>query len=128
MMTLNGIALPDGLVWRDLDYCAIKQDAKKSITGRTLLLRGREKDGRPITLTGTEQTAWLTRAQAVALSGLRTELDRLTFVVNGATYMVRFALHESDHFVVKPLWPDAPADQESDMYYIETIKLIEVLE
>lgn len=127
-MTLNGIHLPEGLVWRDLDYCAIKQDAKQSITGRTILSRGREKDGRPITLTGTEQTAWLTRAQAVALSALRTELERLTLVVNGTTFMVRFALHESDHFVVKPLWPDAPADQDSDPYYVETIKLIEVLD
>ena len=128
MNTLNGIELPKGLFWHDsYDYVSIKQVNHKSITGRTLIFRSSLQDGRPINLTGTETSNSITQTQVKALSALRGEVDTLTLVFNGNEYKVNFDFADQGHFKVSPLWNDTNSKENESLWYITSIKLIEVL-
>ena len=128
MILLDGITLPSGLRWEaDLDYCAIKQEAKPSITGRLILNRGKMQDGRPIVLVGNE-SAWLTLAEVKTLSETRLTPAMMALNYHGSLYNVRWDYGQADHFVAKPLHENADAESDDDIYTIETLKLIEVLE
>ena len=124
-MKLNGVVLPPGLVWKDLDYCKIKQTESESVTGKTVIQRGTMQDGRPITLEGGER-AWLKRSDAETISALRLNLDPLTLDYHGTEYKVRFVLSDSAHFVTRGVFDDLRMDEPETMCTIRLMKLIEV--
>ncbi|PKF60615.1 hypothetical protein CW745_13875 [Psychromonas sp. psych-6C06] len=128
MIKLNGITLPDGLLWPNkTDYCPIKQQNHIAITGKTLLLRGRLIDGRPIHLVGNGH-AWLSLAQVNAISQTRLTPALLTLDFHGELFNVRWDYSQADHFTAKHLHQN-DADQSDDAEYtLETLKLIEVLD
>jgi len=128
MITLNDITLPSGLRWEaDLDYCAIKQEKKTSITGRLILSRGKMKEGRPIVLQG-NGNAWLTLAEAITISNLRLTPEIMTLNYHGTTFNVRWDYGDTEHFVATPLFDTEDAESDDDQYTLETLKLIEVLD
>lgn len=128
MITLDGIPLPDGLRWHaDTNYCPIKQTSKTSITGRVILNRARMKDGRPIVLQG-NSNAWLTLEASNAISALRLTPSLMSLNYHGTTYQVRWDYGDEAHFVSTPLFEHDEAPIDSDLYALETIKLIEVLD
>ena len=68
MITLDDIILPDDLIWTNefkWDKNQITQEY--SITGSVLIQIGSKKTGRPITLQGNENTAWITRQTLIQL-------------------------------------------------------------
>ena len=128
MITLNDITLPCGLRWEaDLDYCAIKQESKTSITGRLILSRGEMKEGRPIVLQG-NGNAWLTLAEATTISNLRLTPQVMALNYHGSTFNVRWDYGDAEHFVATPLFDTEDAEGDDDQYTLETLKLIEVLD
>lgn len=128
MILLDGIELPEGLLWQgDLDYCPIKQEAKPAITGRLVLNRGRMKDGRPIVLTG-NQSAWITLGKLKRISELRLIPKMMHLNYHGTTYQVRWDYAQDDHFNAKPLYEHIDVINDDDLYMLETLKLIEVLD
>ncbi len=129
MATLNGIKLPVNLVWGDrFDYSAIKQTVSTSVTGRVVIQRGRMLDGRPITLTSHNRSAWLKQSDAVAIGALRLLDAPLTLVYGADVFKVRFRLSENDHFTVRSVLDGCPVDDPDALCYIDKIALIEVIE
>lgn len=129
MITLNGITLSKGLFWHDsFDFVPIKQVNKNSVTGRVLLMRSRIQDGRKINLTGTETSNQLKRSDVQLISDMRGSDEPLTLVYHGNTYLVRFDLQDAKNLDVAPLWNDTTAHLPDSMWYVRSIKLIEVLE
>lgn len=128
MIKLNNITLPDGLRWdADLDYCPIKQESKTSITGKIILNRARMKDGRPIVLVGNSH-AWVTLAEANQISALRLTPELMELNYHGTLYNVRWDYGDDFHFVAKPLFDHDEALNDDDIYTLDSIKLIEVLD
>lgn len=65
---IDSIALPPDLIWEDeLRWSPVSQAKERSITGAWLIDVQARDGGRPITLTGRENTAWLRRADALTL-------------------------------------------------------------
>jgi len=127
MISLDGIELPDGLLWQaDLNYCPIKQEGKPSITGRLVLNRGRMKDGRPIVLVGNDK-AWVLLGQLKLISALRLIPKMMTLNYHGAEYSVRWDYADADHFVARPLVEHTDEPTDDDIYLLPLLKLIEVL-
>ena len=129
-ITLGALTLPQGLRWADeFDWSPLAQTTDYSLTGALLVEQATKQAGRPITLIGGQDFAWLTRAQAATLKAL---LD------TGAA--MTLTLHDARTFTVLPA-NDAPlavsplprvldsgfADASASAWCIlESLKLIEV--
>lgn len=62
------IELPKDLQWSDeLSWNSVEQNVVYSTTGELLIQEGVKKQGRPITLIGLDNMAWLTREQGLIL-------------------------------------------------------------
>lgn len=129
MITLDGLALPDGLFFReDISYTAIQQTNITTTTGKLLIMRGTLIDGRPITLTGTATSNTLTRSKLQEIANKRGALEPMDLVINGTTYKVKFDLSSSSHFVAAPLWDNAVAQSDDSPYYISKLMFVEIEE
>jgi len=129
MITLDGLALPAGLFFRDeIAYTPIKQTNIVTTTGKTLIMRGTLIDGRPITITGTSTSNLIYRVDLKILAAKRGSIDPMDLVINGVTYKVKFDLSSTEHFVAKPLWSGTVALSDDSPFYIEKLMFIEVEE
>lgn len=88
----TSVALPPDLIWDDeLRWSPVSQAKERSITGAWLVDVQARSGGRPITLLGRENSAWLRRADALnliawlALPGQIFTLER-----NGESFDVMF--------------------------------------
>lgn len=128
MITINNITLPKGIFWHNsFDFVPIKQVNRQSTTGRTLLFRSQIQDGRAIDLTGTETSNQILRSDLEPLSALRALTEPFELNFNGTIHLVKFDLTDSKHFDVAPLWGDTTAHLPDSVWYIRSLKLIEVL-
>lgn len=101
-ITLNGLALPDGLRWSDeFTWSPLRTTRDYSLTGALILQTAERQAGRPITLIGGERWAWMTRAN---LLSLKTLLD--TYAAS-----MTLVLHDARSFAVTPVYEgDGPLD------------------
>ena len=86
------IHLPPDLLWADeFAWSAVSQSTERSITGTYLVDIHVRTGGRPITLQGRENVAWLQRGEAQALKAW-TDLPGQVFTLthNGTSYDVLF--------------------------------------
>lgn len=129
-ITLGAITLPQGCVWADeFDWSPLAQETTYTLTGSLVVEQTTRVAGRPMTLVGGKEFAWLTRAQVTNLKAL---LDA------GAS--MTLTLHDNRTFTVLPAGPEAlqvsalpivkesgPANPSSGAWYVlEALKLIEV--
>ena len=129
-ITLDTITLPQGLRWSDeFAWSPLAQATEYSLTGALIVEQAEKQAGRPITLVGGKDFAWLTRTEVSALKALLDAGEAMTLT-----------LHDSRTFTVvpasdKPLAVTAlpivlesgPADPSSGARYVlETLALIEV--
>jgi hypothetical protein len=127
---LNNIRLPDGLRFSDeFKGSPIAQTIIHSLTGAPIVQQGEKLAGRPITLIGGNEFAWLTRAETTALKALLDTGAEMTLT-----------LHDAREFTVLPADDDplavsavpivrdsGPADPSAGAWYVlESLKLIEV--
>lgn len=62
------LTLPSDLVWTDeFAWRQVEQSRRYSVTGALIVDAGAKLKGRPITLTGTDRHAWITRADLLTL-------------------------------------------------------------
>lgn len=131
-ITLGALALPDGLRWSDeFAWEAQAQSTDYGLTGALLIQIATKQAGRPITLLGGSQWAWMRRADLIAL---RTLIDQ-------ATVPLTLTLHDGRTFQVLPdraqtaldaealpiVGDSGPADPQAQSWYvINSIKLIAV--
>ena len=66
------IDLPKDLKWEDeLKWSPVNQTVEFSTTGALLIQEGAKQKGRPITLVGVDDMAWLTRPQGLILQSMQ---------------------------------------------------------
>lgn len=84
--------LPDDLIWEDeFTWAQVAQATERSITGALIVDAMSRNGGRPITLAGTSETAWISRADMLILKAwLTLPGQAFTLVVRGVTHSVIF--------------------------------------
>lgn len=129
-ITLGAVTLPQGLVWSDeFDWTPIAQSTEYSLTGALIVEQAEKQTGRPITLLGGREFAWLTRSEVTALKTLLNTGAVMTLTLHDArTFNV---LPESDAPLAVSALPivkdSGPSNPSSGAWYVlESLKLIEV--
>lgn len=77
MIRLDNISLPPDLWWSDeIDWTPVAQNAAFSLDGALVVEESLKRAGRPITLRGHSQRAWVPRETVLALQNMAAEPDR----------------------------------------------------
>lgn len=86
------LALPADLYWQDeFAHQAVAETRSRALHGAQLVDRAVRLAGRPITLAGARQHAWITRTTALALYAWAQQPGlALQLVYRGSTYSVSF--------------------------------------
>lgn len=113
------IELPDQLVWLDeFDWQPVQHDVEYSLTGALLVDVGVRQAGRPITLEGWDDRAWITRDVVQQLNALAA-LPAITMqlALRGDFFQVAWD-HARTAIEARATesWPDA---QPSDPYVVQ---------
>lgn len=128
-ITLNLITLPQGLRWSDeFDWNPLAQASEYSLTGALLVEQTAKQAGRPITLIGGKDFAWLSRADVIALKTLLDTGNVMTLTLHDARSFTVIpaddaALGVSPLPTVKDSGPANPSS--TARYVLESLKLIE---
>jgi len=124
-ISLGAVTLPSDLIWTDeFDWSPIQQSEAYTLTGALVIESGKMLAGRPITLAGSETSAWASRATVKALYALLDTNPTLTLTLNDArTFSVKFK-HGAQPIQAKPII-DYNNPDDSDIYAL-TIKLLTV--
>jgi len=126
VITLDGIALPAGLLWSDeFAAAAVAQTVRRTLDGSMVVFYGELRAGLPITLESEPDAGWLTRAQVEAVA-LRAASPGgvYTLVLRGATRSVMFRHQDAPAFEAKPLI--SIANPQPGDFYLATLKLMTV--
>ena len=133
--TLQGVALPYGLLWVDEhEWTPVAQSQIYSLTGALILETAVKLAGRPITLSGAADRAWITQATLDALRALLDaeiaallallEPDPMTLITpDGRSFSVAWN-HNGPPISATPIKPRWPGDGEK--YGLVALKLLEV--
>ncbi len=122
--SLDGISLPDGLVWTDeFAHAAVAQSVKRALDGSLVVFYGGIPSGREITLASEPDAGWFTREQVEAIElRARSPGAVLPLMLRGQSWLVMFRYHQAPAFEATPLIPrvnPAPGD-----FYLGTLKLM----
>lgn len=106
------LQLDPDLIWSDeYDWAATEQSMTRSLTGKPILQYGTRIAGRPITLTASDNAAWMTRATMAQLQAWAdTPGQALTLTLRGIDYPVVFRHHDGGPFEVEPVVDYADPD------------------
>ena len=121
-MTLDGIELPDNLIWQDAKaFKPFVQSSDWSVSGALILQYQALQYGQPITLSG----GWITGADLAVLEAMEADpTTKRTLVLNDATtHSVQFDL-AAGGIAASPLWPTTTPDDSTE--YTLTLNLITV--
>ena len=128
-LTCNGntLALPADLLWSDeYDWHPVVQTKTYTTTGALVLDVGTRQAGRPITLQGADNAAWLSRAMCDTLRAWAAlAAPAMTLLLRGAVHVVAFD-HEKTAFEARPVMQYAIGDEAADDWYVATLRLIEL--
>lgn len=129
-ITLGAVTLPQGLRWADeFDWSPLAQETTYTLTGSLVVEQTPRAAGRPITLVGGKEFAWMTRTQATALKTLLDTGAEMTLTLHDArTFTVLPAGEDALQVSALPIVRDSgPANPSSGAWYVlDSLKLIEV--
>lgn len=95
-MTLDDIVLPDDLEWTDeFQWTPIAQNTEYSAGGSLLVQESTKLKGRPITLQGESDMAWITRTVLDALAAKRN-IKGLTMTLTISSILYKVMFKQSD--------------------------------
>lgn len=117
------VLLPSGLQWQDeFQWSAIEQTSEYSIGGALVIQEGVKQTGRPITLFGGSDGAWITRSQLIELRTIAEQAGKI-LILNlwGQVFNVMFT---RPPIVAEEIMRQA--DPGDDHFYSVTVNLIEV--
>lgn len=126
MITLDGIALPAGLLWSD-EFASgrVSQTVRRTLDGSVVVFYGELHAGLPITLESEPDAGWLTRTQVEALALRATSPGGIyTLNLRGQTWRVMFRHQDAPAFEAKPVVP--LANPQPGDFYLVTLKLMTV--
>lgn len=126
MIRLDGIQLPDGLVWTD-EYAAqsVAQTMRRTLDGGLVVFYGQQAGGLAITLESEPDAGWLTRTQVEALKQ-RADSPGAVFLLElrGQAFQVMFRHHDPPAFEAKALVN--LANPSHGDFFLATLKLMTV--
>ncbi len=125
MITLDGLTLPVYLFWQDeTDWTPVQQTTEYSTTGALLIDLATKQAGRPITLVGDEQTAWITRATALALMAMAANPGKeMTLILHDRSFQVMFRHSDGKPIDAEPLVRISPP-ADDDYYILKALRLM----
>lgn len=124
---ITTVTLPDDLDWTDeFAWTPVQQTVEQSVTGALLVQTGTAQAGRPITLQGADDRAWLRGYAAAAQIDTWSHVagKQLTLVLRGAARTVIFRHHEAPAFEAREIFGEVPGS-ETQQFNI-TLKLMEI--
>ncbi len=128
-LTCNGntLTLPADLLWADeYDWHPVQQQKTYTTTGALVLEVGTRQAGRPVTLQGSDTSAWLSRAACDTLRAWAAlAAPAMTLALRGTVLDVAFD-HEKTAFAARPVLQFANGDEAADDWYVPTLRLIEL--
>lgn len=126
-ITLDAINLPDDLVWRDeYGWSNVSQNIKRSLTGALVIQESTQAKGRIITISGSPNTAWITKSVLDALLAKANVPDTImTLTYHGTPYNVMFSRNGNTSPVDAKQLFDLSDPTATDIYYV-ALKFIEV--
>lgn len=124
-ITLGSISLPDDLAWEDeFDWTPVEDAIDTALSGALVIQSGTREKGRPITLSGAENHAWVTRSVVEAIKTMADAPGSLTLSYHGRAFSVRFRYGEKP-YSARPVFFYSGTPQADD-YYMITLRLMEV--
>ena len=122
-LTLGTLALPE-LIWTDeFAWSAVVRSQEYAVDGSQIIDIGVRQAGRPITLAGSQDGGWISRADLLLLEALAnqpTSVFTLT-MADGRQFSVAFT---GDGVMADPVV--AFSDPDGATWYVPVLKLIEV--
>lgn len=117
-ITLNSIELPDDLLRTDefSGWSPVKREHTQGCTGKLIVQSGLLKEGRPITLESTSNSAWASRAVVNQIYSALLVTDPLTLSIHGQTEAVTWS--PDDPFTAEQVTQFSDPD-DSDKYIIK---------
>lgn len=125
-ISLNAVDLPGDLNWSDeYDWSPVTQSIKKGLTGALIIQEATQQHGRPITLVGGDDFAWVTKATLEQLRALEIQPDlQMTLSYHGTDYTVRFRRESAAPIQARPVVDFA--NPQNDDFYSLTLRLMTV--
>ncbi len=122
------LTLPDDLEWADEHaWQPVAQSTGYSLTGALVVETASKQTGRPITLTGDADRAWLSRAQVDQLMAWAAVAGKvLTLTLRGASRSVVFRHQDGAAISAKQIVPGAPISTPGGGTYVVTLNLMEI--
>lgn len=103
MIALESISLPSDLDWQDeFDYSPVAQNAERSLSGKLAIEEATKIYGRPLTLVGGQNAAWVERSTVNSLYALLTKNNEMTLQMHGIEYQVIWR-HSDTPIEAKPV-------------------------
>lgn len=123
---ITNVTLPDDIEWQDeRAWQPVVQAAEFGITGALVVEAAAKLAGRPITLAGGDDRAWVARSvvdQLAIWHGIAGK--QLTLNLRGVVRSVMFRHHEGNALEAKPV-ADV-ADPPADWPHVMTLRLMEI--
>lgn len=117
------LALPPDLEWQDeFDWTPVEHSTDYSNTGSLIVHEGERQDGRPITLYGGREGAWMSRADVEQLYAMASVPEaQFTLILWGQSFNVMFRRPPLQAKPIRRLANPGPEHQ-----YAVTINLMEI--
>lgn len=125
--TSTALTLPDAMNWVDeYTWSPVQQTKAYTTTGALLIEEGVKQAGRPITLEGSKDTTWCTRALVDQLHAwAATPGITLALTLRGVAHTVTFD-HERGALQGLPVLFYADGSIASDDWYVPTLRFLEL--
>lgn len=122
------VDLSDDLAWSDeFAWSGVQQTVERSVTGALLVSLGAMSGGRPITLKGSPESGWLTRATVQALKAWEaTPGVVMSLTIGSTTRNVMWRLQDGPGVAVEPILEFGAADTDGADFYACTLNFMEV--
>ncbi|MBK9442589.1 MAG: hypothetical protein IPN53_15330 [Comamonadaceae bacterium] len=121
------LTLPDALNWADeYTWSPVQQTTSYTTTGALLIEEATKQAGRPITLEGSTERTWCTRALVDQLhTWARTAGIVLVLTLRGVAHSVTFD-HSREALQGLPVLFYADGSIASDDWYVPTLRFLEL--
>ncbi|MBF0424824.1 MAG: hypothetical protein HQL66_03275 [Magnetococcales bacterium] len=122
MRTLNGVALPDGTLWRNRrGWSAVAQTSQRTLDCRVVMFSQAKIAGQPIDLVMDEPSCWPTLAEVQVLTALADQAgSSFPFVWDDFTANVMFRHEEPPAAEFHQLLPGI------DDYFVGIVRLVTI--
>ena len=124
MSTIGSVTLPDDLIWADeFSWSPVSQSQEITLGGARVLQESAQLKGRPITLKGAEDRAWMAKADIEALFALAATPHQTHTLTLPGPRVFSVAFNRKDG---QPIRARQLLVGDDDTWVVEELKLIEV--